>query len=472
MTTEPNSTDDKTEPNNFISGGKQKRVRTNFSNDQTNNQETQMNKNKQERNFNYKQNQPFRNESNHSFQDQGNERKRNFNEQVSDYQSFNPNFENDSQNLNEGYQKNKKILGRGRGRGRGRERRRSRGRGWGRGRGRGRGWGRGRRGGGRGRNNGMWRGSNQNMEFGMNMDGQMESFGDEMDFPMENKGSNFMNVPNEQQPEFPRNSQFNKPQFPPKNKNIPFQSFEQQPFNEFNQREKGFYPPNNKNNELQQQKQQQQPYFIQQNINKLNEDLKIQPLPKQNSTFNSDPNYEQQNPNLNLQQQLQQQQKELQLQLQQKQQQQLEQELPLQETNNLNSKNFITNDMTNTPTINKSFNNTNIDNNENNNPNSYDESQLKLYVGNLPSSTDPKILLDFLNNEMYERGMFIDQNVAIGVSIDRERNFGFVHFSNEELTTRALKLDRIIFGRNNLKIGRPTSYKQKRFKQDRLVNGK
>ncbi|KAG1253017.1 hypothetical protein G6F68_011522 [Rhizopus microsporus] len=80
----------------------------------------------------------------------------------------------------------------------------------------------------------------------------------------------------------------------------------------------------------------------------------------------------------------------------------------------------------------------------------------KLYVGQIPNTTDEVTLCDFFNATI--RHELQDKTPVVGAQINHEKNFAFIEFHTSQQATACMVLDGISFQGNTLKIRRPNHY--------------
>ncbi|KAJ3445606.1 RNA-binding protein [Anaeramoeba flamelloides] len=89
-----------------------------------------------------------------------------------------------------------------------------------------------------------------------------------------------------------------------------------------------------------------------------------------------------------------------------------------------------------------------------------DDTELKLYVGNIPMGLLPITLKNFINQAMVIKKLSTDLSSVIKATVHNDKPYGFVWFKDKETTTKATQLDGIQMGNHLIKINRPTKWYQ------------
>ncbi|KAJ6251851.1 splicing factor u2af 65 kda subunit [Anaeramoeba flamelloides] len=89
-----------------------------------------------------------------------------------------------------------------------------------------------------------------------------------------------------------------------------------------------------------------------------------------------------------------------------------------------------------------------------------DDTELKLYVGNIPMGLLPITLKNYINQAMVIKKLSTDLSSVIKATVHNDKPYGFVWFKDKETTTKATQLDGIQMGNHLIKINRPTKWYQ------------
>ncbi|MES1903598.1 MAG: U2 small nuclear RNA auxiliary factor 2, partial [Paramarteilia canceri] len=84
----------------------------------------------------------------------------------------------------------------------------------------------------------------------------------------------------------------------------------------------------------------------------------------------------------------------------------------------------------------------------------------RLYVGNIPLSTDESDIIEFFDNMMQANSLKSAEpgSCVISSQLNHDKNFAFIEMRSVDETTNAMVLDGVQFHGSPLKIRRPRDY--------------